>query len=419
MSLTRLPPQIDYFSLLPNELVQLIADHHDHKFGQDPIPLVSKRFLPHHRAQLYSAVNISTPFQLDAFFETLSTVPHLGTLVGSLHLMMPLPETDSEGDDQTSLARFDDDTLQGCLKTLTRVSYCNIDQSSRISRLVLGMEEPMSIELINLYIKLSGNDFPDLFDPYNFRHLSKYPSLADLSVITVEEPTFVNLANRSNQSFPNLTSIDSLSIDGKLSDTYPSHLIGCCTPISFPVSNWDSGDGVTAALKAVKSPSLVQELILRTRNRLPAPSYLDHLRKYDNIRSLNLGRGCVPFEPAFYRYLRSLPLEDLTFGYEARLSSTGVLSLVEGSSRIKTLGQLQLDHIIARKGSFAASHWNTDWILPNWEGEVTRSQCEAIRGAGERVGVEVIGKVFEAMEIEDTFERVLAKNYKRERERLT
>ena len=309
---------------------------------------------------------------------------------------------------QTSLIQFDDETLKDCLKTLSRIEYCNIEQSIRISRLAIQLENPLSLEMINLYVTLSGNDFPDIFDPDNFRHLPKFPFLRDFSITAVDQPFSVDPSKRSNLPPPDLSPIDSLSLDGKLSNAHISQLIECCRPLGMPILNSDSGEGILTALKAVKSPWLIQELILRGQSQLPPSEYLQCLNRFVSIKTLILTRGCVPLDPSFYRYLRQLPLEDLTFDYRSRLSSSGVLSLVKGSSRVESLEQLQLDHVFAAEGTYVTSREDNDWMLPDWEGEVRRSQCEAVREAGDRVGVEVTGKALEAMEIEDRFEEIIA-----------
>jgi len=47
-------------------------------------------------------------------------------------------------------------------------------------------------------------------------------------------------------------------------------------------------------------------------------------------------------------------------------------------------------------------------VLPSWNGLFTRDKLEVVREAGKRVGIEVTGKAFEAMEIEDRFEEIIA-----------
>jgi len=328
-----------------------------------------------------------------------------------LNIKIRRRELDLDGDAYSALSELDDPSLRECLKTLTKLEYCNINQSSRLSRLVLELEEPISQELINLYVQLSGKHFADVFNPVNFRHLSKYKSLYDLSISAIHQSSSDSLTTTSfsNLPLPDLSAIDCISLFGCLTNTRADRLIKCCSPSSMVISNSDGGGGALVILEAVKTPSRLVELrlfsagIFSSGLLLSEPKYLQSLSRYKNINHLTLDHGSSSILPAFYDCLRRLPLEYLEFGSDTEVSSSNLLTLLESPSSVKTLQRLVLGNIVASRGSYIHASDDHDWELPDWTDDFDLDGTDLVIQAAESAGVKVTGTTIDAYKIELDF----------------
>ncbi|GAA5849238.1 hypothetical protein JCM5353_000537 [Sporobolomyces roseus] len=401
--------KIDYFPLLPNELVQLIADHLHETPITPPIPLACQRFLVPHLRQRYKNVQISTYSNLARFFETLASKP-LGGLVARLEIKI---SEDPDASDETldnSLA-----TANRGLQSLICLRILSINGSERLWDLVLKPESPFGLKLqsVHLYSVAAFQD-RNALDPMRFANLARYPNLSRLAIY--EAPILsVSVDSHPDETEPHspdlvhFASLTSLSINGALSRfSHPGRLLKCCSPSSLIIKDLSASPKVVDVLETAQEPEKVSMLSLLSFGSLPSVRYLDVLRRFNRIHTLSLAVTCVLSSHEYYDTLAILPLRTLTFFLHCSISATGVLGLVEGRSRSPTLLKLVLDHVQATEGTFAKSRDDTDWKLPVWDISFTRSQAQAVREAGRRGGVEVAGKAFEAMEIEDRFEEIMA-----------
>jgi len=392
--------------------------HYHKPYDCSPIRLLSKRFFPYHQAQRYKLVEIKKLSKFALFLSTLSSNPDLGRLVKFIRLDLTADDTATEQD----VAAIQESAATA-FRSLVRLRTISLSGPERIWNLLLDQTVPISQDLRSVRLTTPGYTLQaSALRRSRFTNLTRYPKLSTLSVSW--SPRDDTIPNQSvtiasvplgdldplepAQNFPKLKYPRLATDFSKLSN--PGDLLKSCSPRTLALHDYSTADSkISDLLETLKTAEKLRELRIGSIARPPeVPRYFATLRGLSHLHTLSLFANCILNRLEFYSILSTLPLVDLTFMCSPRLSGAGVRSLVEGHSRIATLRHLKLDHVNAKEGTFVRSRGETDWVLPVWMDRVSRGELEAVSAVGKCIGVEVTGTAFEAMEIEDRFEEIIA-----------
>jgi len=323
------------------------------------------QFLPYHQAQLYKFVEIKKLSNLALFLSTLSSNPDLGRLVKFIRLDLTADDTAME----QAVAAIQESAVTA-FQTLIRLRTISLSGPERIWNLPLNHSIPISQDLRSVYLTTLGYTLDaSALRRSRFTNLTRYPKLSMLSVswsprddtipnqsVTVASVPLGDLDPlEPAQNFPKLKYLRLATDFSKLSN--PGDLLKSCSPRTLALHDYSTVDSkISDLLETLKTAEKLRELRIGSIARPPhIPRYSTALRSLPRLETLSLSANCILNRLEFYSVLSTLPLVDLTFSSSRRLSGDGVLSLVEGSSRIATLRYLKLDHLEAKEGTFVRS----------------------------------------------------------------
>ncbi|GAA5955753.1 hypothetical protein JCM3765_001840 [Sporobolomyces pararoseus] len=396
--------RIDHLSSLPPELLLSILDSTFHPDQRLSIP-PSRTLLPYWRSNLYRRAYISSTSSLTKFLDTVKSYPSLGLLVQSLEInktpenvkdytpshpalrgcryigrppprvpnFPPLSTLDANLAQwipnlesisyQSRILSFDDvHALEGFTK-LKHISFSLITESNMMYGIERNRPPPSCVNRI-LSLSVSHIRIRSPYVPWGeslAAFIDQFPRINSLSLTDDAPPDYRDLLGQLSHVTESLSSI---TLDGPT--LYEDHNIACD----------------------------------------------HHLPRFQNLQRLDLGECTI--SPSLPLYLSQLPrLSHLRLGPATQSygpTSEGLLSLVEGPSRLVALKKLVLDSVEGKVGRKVDINdhleeeeefrpfWEDGWERPFFD-EWKFEDLNRLLVAGEENGVDVRGSTFPAMEI--------------------
>ncbi|GAA5822310.1 hypothetical protein JCM5353_001567 [Sporobolomyces roseus] len=413
----------DYFSRLPNELVEAILV--DARIRGPP----TKRFLPIFRRNLYRRIFLRSYESLHLLTRTAHSHPEFLEETKEFTLDVLSADEDNVDADPKVLT---DDELLSFLKSLTRVHTLEINGSQRLGQIAFHTKSPLPCfaTVKTLHLEFPTHDVNgkyDYFDPVEFiQSLSRYTALVSLYFATspATPPRWRDYPEEPDMSqLPSLDRITTLHLGGGSLCNVPtlSYLaphLPSLTDITFDNSVEDrSSDEIFEFLRYIPNPDLVTtlSLLFDDVNEAAAVNLVDIISHFTNLGDLSLQN--LPMETV-YPHLSSLPLRRLTFNHNPTLSTATISRLLSGPNKITTLETLCLDNFFASEGDPIPDHYYPSnvsrdiayrwgWLLADWTRAFSEKGLGELEALGKREGIKVEGQAFHAIEVEALWQKAL------------
>jgi len=433
---------MDYFALLPPEIIQLIFNNLTPDDEGLRLPL-SKSLLPFQHRRLFRSVKIGSYKNLSQACEAAQRPQSPFVYTESIYIRIqrwPGSSVSYHVHKVDDTFAPTDDEIRKFFRTLLHVKHPSIT-SPRLSSLILAPDvaHPILPNLIDLSLSSSFSDFDDPFDPSHYTSLFRYPNLHTLRLDVELDSSEVKPLSQPRPPFPSMSS--------KLVNiTLRCPLSTCQASVTQLVNFYDSLESID--LSDTSDSSRLYDLIsgLGVQPQLwrigfdrcpscphpPRGSISDALlgfpRQFPNLEYLRIGGECDLTLPSFYDSLGNLSLSDLCFDPMANPSLTELTKLVSSGKMGQTLETITFDNVEGERGTLIEGPYDDDeldamedppdWVLPKWTEEFNETTLTEFIKVAEREEIEVTGTATEASDIDVEYERECEKlgglHYRRE-----
>ncbi|GAA5849230.1 hypothetical protein JCM5353_000532 [Sporobolomyces roseus] len=422
-------PRIDYLSRLPNELLYKIFEdvYVNWKEGRrgcrSPKTLsqpLSKNFLEIQRQGLYRHINIrvySNLSKLDRFFQTILPAPKLGTFVNSFVF-----DIDGQDAGHVSTSRLiPQASIVHAFRCFTNLITLRLTRAATM--IVPGLAPILHSSIISpRCTQISLQLAPQ--EQHRLMYLPR--SVQTLHVTFATLRLFGSFRQTGSPHRP-FSQLSSLTISQAASTSRGCEDLVALCPNLVAIYLTDIGlPGFdNFILRSIPSPSRIETLsILRQPRRVDY--YSMQLKTFVNLKKITLGGNAISYSTLFFDTLRSLPLQQITFekgelvplpSLIAFVSSPIqqptlrklVLNLLERSGKIGTrVARMDLDHTFSQLDSDTEDSEEvviaTDWRLPKFPAEYSHEGLIDLRREGTENGVEVVGTLYDGIEVEEAYE---------------
>ncbi|GAA5854528.1 hypothetical protein JCM8547_004876 [Rhodosporidiobolus lusitaniae] len=315
---------------------------------------------------------------------------------------------------------------------LTKATQMRIKGSSYLAEIFLSSEVAAGSfpELANLHLDSTFSSFSNPFHPVHYASLPYFPKLDDLHLVV----------NRTGESLefldkPLPTILPSLlfqpflclCIEGPLDATPAGLLFLSCLSHVFDLTliDFETERSPNTLLRAVSKPQSLNYLTLVSAPNHSYGAPLEQaLLRFTSLKSLALG-GCPSASASFHDTLRNLPtLKSLNYGPETAASTEELIDLISGPRKHPVMKELKLAMVWVVRGTriFADARGEPyypeddyatdddfgvypDWMPPMWTSTFTFEGAKTLKRVAEEVGVELVGSVVEAIEVEEGWRR--------------
>ncbi|GAA5854757.1 hypothetical protein JCM5353_007619 [Sporobolomyces roseus] len=331
-------PKIDHFSSLPNEILQDIFELVQPSFPartQDQSStymLISKRCLPFIRSNIYRAISLSSPKQIDAFFQTIYSDRALGGIVRTLTVHSFQPSSPSKGNSSrgtTETAR----KLRRLFHLLPNLdSFSLYERMENIDAIPLMAVPLQHLRKLNIVVPPVDSKVLDLDD---FQWIAAIPSLHDLRLSDWDHYDECYISD--SVTFPHL---QKLGIDGNGAAESSVAVLAAVCPSLVDVSLISYQVDVPAFEHCLPSfPLNLERLFLSSLDRNLLAIHL--LLRFQQLTHLVIGDYTC--SPQIHLILLQLPnLIEISVG-DNSWNARGMQQLVHGPRRLLKLQEVALD----------------------------------------------------------------------------
>ncbi|ORY53392.1 hypothetical protein BCR35DRAFT_310531 [Leucosporidium creatinivorum] len=444
------PLERDHLSTLPRETLASIFDLvFELNIGKQMTGAINRSLLPYTRHNQLKRVRIWSWRQLELLVDGAA---ELGEFIEELSLAMgplfadvlQLPQDVEEPSPSNA-------ELVPFLRTLKRLRNLAIKRTTRLAELILSpqVSDHSFPSLNSLELDASFSHWPNPFEPCHWTQLDALSSLQSFTLMVARDPSsiyepeegvIVEEVDSPNADGDGARAADSAQEgscaceEGKKSaQPYIENLV-LCGALGHPLASrileiapkpitlvliYEFGTSTFASfLQQLRHPERICSLSIYNDVPDEDEEHVDDLlHPFSQLDNLTLSAGT--FGPSlFTRFLRNpLPLSHLTFGPDAPVTAMQLLGLIEGSSRLSLLETLTLDmvnetcrgtRIQEDAGGVLCSSTEDgvydDWVRTDWEPWLPREGAEQVVRAGKKAGVEVKGRVLDALRVEAEYE---------------
>lgn len=423
----------DHLSALPRETLAIIFELvYELNKDKQMLGAISRSFLPYTRQNQLRKIRITSWRQLELLVDAGNA--ELGEFIEDLSIVLgpslasPSPDVEALSPSDAQLVPF--------LRALTRLRNLEVARYTRLAEILLSPNVPdlflPSLESLDLHA--SFHRWPDPFNPAHYNRLGALSSLKVFTLMVARDPNSIHeeekgdivegpsrfgdepsSAGPSEAATSAELDLTSLVVGGALGHPLASQILDLApSVVTLDLISEYPATTLAPFFQRLRHPELLGYLAIYNDlgdfgDLAPVDDLLLPLVELDHLL-LTAGT----FGPSMFTHvLPLLPLTGLQFGLWASASTSQIIGLLEGPSRISTLETLTLDMVEAGKrgtrireeagGALCPSTVEgayDDWERAEWLPELPREGAEQIAQAAKRAGVTVEGDMMDALQVE-------------------